>query len=326
MRRWLGPVLGLALAACAAPAPAPLPQAPLPAGGAIRIDAAPVAEHPANVSTICEGLCADWTFVGGLQLTSADTARLHGLSDVEVLSDGRLVAVSDEGDLLRARLLLDAQGRPTGLADATLEPLAGLDGRPLQSKADGDAEGLAVLANGDLLVSFERRHRIWRYPAQGGPPQAVNAPKAAFPENGGMEALAADPDRGPGAYLTGGEDSGQTWTCALTEPCQAGPQLDLEAGFGLVAARRLPGGRTAWLLRSYSPATGNVIRIRILDRAGSLVGTKSISRPDAVDNFEGLAAVPGPDGAVRFYLLSDDNFSASQRTLLFAYDWRPRTP
>ena len=45
--------------------------------------------------------------------------------------------------------------------------------------------------------------------------------------------------------------------------------------------------------------------------------------PLTVDNFEGLAAVPGKDGAVRFYLISDDNFSSSQRPLLVAFDWKP---
>lgn len=326
MRRWLGPALSLVLAACAAPAPAPLPKAPLPAGGAIRIDARPVAERPANVTTICDGPCLDWTFQGGVELTSSDTSRFHGLSDLEVSADGKVVAVSDEGDLLHARLVLDAQGRLTGLADGKLTPLAGLDGKPLQGKADGDAEGLALLAGGDLLISFERNHRIWLYPAAGGAPRVVNAPNEAFPENDGMEALAADPDRGPTAYVTGGEASGQTWTCAVGTPCKAGPQLDLAEGVGLVAMRRLPEGRTAYLLRSFSVATGPVIRLRVLDRAGRLVGSKSISRPDAVDNFEGLAALPRPDGSVRFYILSDDNFSAIQRTLLFAYDWRPAPP
>jgi hypothetical protein len=35
--------------------------------------------------------------------------------------------------------------------------------------------------------------------------------------------------------------------------------------------------------------------------------------------------VPRADGAIRFYLLSDDNFSKLQRTLLLAFDWRPQT-
>ena len=48
----------------------------------------------------------------------------------------------------------------------------------------------------------------------------------------------------------------------------------------------------------------------------------SLRRPLTVDNFEGLAAVPGQDGAIRFYVISDDNFSSRQRTLLLAFDWK----
>jgi hypothetical protein len=44
----------------------------------------------------------------------------------------------------------------------------------------------------------------------------------------------------------------------------------------------------------------------------------------AVDNFEGLAAVPRPDSGVRFYQISDDNALVRQRTLQLAFDWRPR--
>jgi hypothetical protein len=41
-----------------------------------------------------------------------------------------------------------------------------------------------------------------------------------------------------------------------------------------------------------------------------------------VDNFEGIAAKEMPDGRVRLYLISDDNFSANQRTLLMVFDIR----
>ena len=39
-----------------------------------------------------------------------------------------------------------------------------------------------------------------------------------------------------------------------------------------------------------------------------------------IDNFEGIAAKELPDGRVRLYVISDDNFSLSQRTLLFVFD------
>jgi hypothetical protein len=146
-----------------------------------------------------------------------------------------------------------------------------------------------------------------------------------FPYNEGMEALAPDPDHGPDAYFTGGETTGRIWSCTLTGACAEGPRVGLAMGFGLVAARRLPQGRTAWLLRAFNPITHSVIRLRITDAAGGVVDEMELRRPLTVDNFEGLAAVPGKDGAIRFYLISDDNFSSNQRTLLLAFDWKRPT-
>lgn len=224
---------------------------------------------------------------------------------------------------MKAKVALDAQGRLTGLTDARLTALVGLDAKPLQGKDNRDSEGLAVMANGDLLISFERHDRIWLYPKNGGAPRAVPSPAVTFPFNEGMEALAPDPGRGSDAYFTGGETTGRTWTCTLTSACVDGPTVDLALGFGLVAARRLPDGRTAWLLRAFNPVTRSVIDLRITDAAGHLVDRMELRGPLTVDNFEGLAAVPGADGSLRFYLISDDNFSNSQRTLLLAFDWKP---
>ena len=243
-------------------------------------------------------------------------------SDAGALRDLARRYFGDEGDLLRAKIMLDAAGRLTGLTDARLTVLSGLDGKPLQGKDNRDSEGLALMANGDLLISFERQDRIWLYPKTGGPPRAVPSPQVKFPFNEGMEALAPDPDKGPGAYFTGGETTGRTWSCTLTTACVDGPTVSLSLGFGLVAARRLPQGRTAWLLRAFNPITRSVIQLRITDSAGQVVDMMELRGPLTVDNFEGLAAVPEPDGGVRFYLISDDNFSSSQRTLLLAFDWK----
>jgi hypothetical protein len=49
-----------------------------------------------------------------------------------------------------------------------------------------------------------------------------------------------------------------------------------------------------------------------------------LAPPLTVDNFEGMTAVIDAAGKTRFYLVSDDNASSSQRTLLLAFDWRPR--
>jgi hypothetical protein len=68
------------------------------------------------------------------------------------------------------------------------------------------------------------------------------------------------------------------------------------------------------------PAAGLDAKPPTLD--GSLLAT--LESPSAVDNFEAIAAVPGrTPGTVRLYMLSDDNFSDNQRTLLYAFDWTP---
>ena len=318
MRPLAAALAALLLAACGQPT-AELPRAPVPAGPGIAIEAQAVPLNPANPAQAAVG---DFVYAGGVKLTSAQTSRLHGLSDLDVQPDGSLTAVGDEGDLLRARVVLDDSGRLNGLADARLTDLVGLDGKPLQGKDNRDSEGLALLPSGDLLISFERKDRIWLYPKDGGPPHAVPSPAIQFPYNEGMEALAPDSQRGPDAYFTGGETTGRTWSCTLTAPCVEGPKVGLGVGFGLVAARRMPQGRTAWLLRAFNPVTRSVIQLEITDQTGNVIDMMQLRGPLTVDNFEGLAAVAGKDGAVRFYLISDDNFSSTQRTLLLAFDWK----
>ncbi|HEX5379730.1 MAG TPA: esterase-like activity of phytase family protein [Phenylobacterium sp.] len=308
----------LLLASCAQPPAAP--RTPVAAGPGITIHAEAAALNPSDPSQDHIGA---FVYAGGLVLSSTDTARLHGLSDLKVLPGGRLVSNSDDGDLLEARLTLDPKGRLVGLADARIAPLGGPDGKPLQGKQEADSEGLAILADGDRLISFERHNRILLYPAKGGPPHEVPAPDAQFPENGGMEALTQDPAAGPDAYVVGGEDSGQTWNCTLAKGCAAGRLIPKPAEFGLVAMAPLPGGGMAHMLRAWDPLRGSRIALVVADAKGAEIDRLELARPFTVDNLEGVAVVPAKDGTIRFYLISDDNFMPSQRTLLLAFDWKP---
>ncbi len=314
----LGALIALAGLAACAPSPVSLPAAPVASGSSISVQTVSV---PLNPEAPGQTAIGGFAYAGGVQLSSTETARFHGLSDLSVSDDGKITAISDEGDLIEGRLVFEG-GQLSGLADVTLRPLSGLDGQPLPNKEMSDAEGLAILASGDRLVSFERQSRIWLYPANGGPPRAVPAPEADFPLNGGLEALAADPERGPDAYVAGGEESGQTWRCKLASPCVAGPKVDKAPEFGLVAMRRLPGDQSAYLLRAWDPLRGNRIVLSVTGAAGELARLE-MTKPLTVDNFEAVDFVPRPQGGYRVYILSDDNFSASQRTLLLAFDWTP---
>lgn len=290
------------------------------AGPAITVTAQAI---PLNTRDPSQTRLGDFTYAGGLVLTSDNTARLHGLSDLKVLSGNRIISESDEGDLLEARLVLDAKGRLTGLTDARMSVLTGPDGAPLQGKNESDAEGIAVLPDGDRLISFEEHDRILNYPAKGGRPHAVNSPDVAFRHNLGMEALAADPAVAPDAYVVGQEDTGQTWICRLSAPCVTDRKVDLPLAAGLTAVAPLPLGRTAYLIRAWDPVRGSRVSLLVLDAKGAQVSRIELEQPLSVDNFEGLGAVPQPSGDIRFYLISDDNFSARQRTLLLAFDWTP---
>ena len=321
------------LGQCGKRLPPPTPLVPVAAGPEIRLVNSPV---PLNAADPAQTAVGRFVYAGGVQLTSPDTSRLHGLSDLKIGSDGELTAVSDDGDLFEARLQLDATGRLAGLSDGKLSPLRDQDGRAVQGKAEGDAEGLAVMANGDRLVSFERHHRIWLYAAQAGGKWAtarpVNAPATIFPDNEGMEALTAYPAAGPDAYLVGGEE-GEVWLCRLSVACRGvAAQSPPDFTWGLTAFAGFEGAAIATLHRAYDPLRGMRAQVRFvvdpLAPAARQVVAATLTLDGALtrDNFEGLALTRTAAGATRLYLLSDDNFSPTQRTLLLAFDWTPPPP
>ncbi|HZV85860.1 MAG TPA: esterase-like activity of phytase family protein, partial [Brevundimonas sp.] len=130
------------------------------------------------------------TFAGGLQLVLEPESPLHSLSDLKLIDEDDFVAVTDTGDLVRGRLRLDGGGRLRGADSLRYRRLKSIDGAPITDKAEGDAEGLFLTPNGDLVVSFERLHRLWSYgPLDGvvNRPGPLPSPDAVFPLNDGME-------------------------------------------------------------------------------------------------------------------------------------------
>lgn len=268
------------------------------------------------------------TYAGGVEITSGFN-RLHGLSDIKFIEADSFYAVSDEGLLVRGRVRLDTAGRLIGVEGVQVRPLTDPDGLPLLPKYLADAEGLAILPGGDLLVSFERAHRAWRYDREGRWLDERVIPDFAFTDNDGMEGIAS---AGGDAFWAAGENGG-LWLCLIREcretmsPPDLVPSDDDLRVTSLVADPH----QGLWALMRAYHADRNTNTIEI---AGLLVGHGHYNRPEThfwmpvasftapatVDNFEGIAAVRRPDGGVRLYILSDDNFNDSQRTLLLAFD------
>ena len=311
------------LAALALAASLTVPIASQRDDAAVDVRTVPV---PLNTQDPTQARIGAFTYAGGLEIRGVSTDRLHGLSDLAVLPDGRLIAVSDEGNLFEARIVLDARGRLSSLSDARLERLIDLDGKPLQGKKQSDAEGLAVLPNGDRLISFERNHRIWRYPAAGGRPVAVGAPTEAFPANEGIESVAAYSFAGAGAFLAGSE-GGKVWLCNMADGCRitmVGSMVPSAYGLTAMAAYGNDGALVL-LARAYDAKRGPRAIVRLLGRRAiempRVIAELMITAPLTRDNFEGIAVVPQARGALRLYLVSDDNFSRTQHTYLLAFDW-----
>lgn len=309
----------LALSACAGMGGGPVPYVAAVDGWI----AAETAVRPVGLGLGGADLADGVRFAGGVELAAPAGSPLHGLSDLKLTGgDGGFVTVSDSGDLVRGRIRLDATGRLEGVDALSYRRLTLTDGQPIDAKPMGDAEGLAVLPDGRLLISFERNHRIWSYgrlPSLSARPVAVRRPDAVFAGNDGMEGLAASPS----GWIVAGEGGG-VWDCAaracrtITPP----PATTLsDAGYRITGMDRDPSG-DGWFVveRAFSLAAGPRARIRRMTRDGALGPVLiELKLPGTTDNFEGVAA-EARGGGTRLYILSDDNANPLQRTLLLAFD------
>ena len=85
----------------------------------------------------------------------------------------------------------------------------------------------------------------------------------------------------------------------------------MEPNFKLVGA-----DEGYFLFRAYDREAGNRNIIRGPDIEFKL------APPLNVDNFEGIAVQKEATGTTRIYLVSDDNYSSRQRTLLYVFEIR----
>ena len=281
------------------------------------------------------------TWLGGIELQSKSTV-FGGYSGLALDETGtRLVAVSDGGHWLRAHLTTSGK-RPTGLAEVRIGPLLARNGRRLTKKQNMDAEAVTPARpgrlDGDLYISFERNHRIGRFPqtaaAIGAPKRYLRLPAAMkrSTTNKGLEAL---------TVLRGGRYKGRL--VAFTERLldkdgnhmgwilggRASETLALKRlnGFDVTDLAALPDGGLLVLERRFRFSEGVQMRIRRITakdvRPDTLMtGEVLLHARDSltIDNMEGMAVHRGHDGKTVVTLISDDNFNrVLQRTLLLRF-------
>jgi hypothetical protein len=275
-------------------------------------------------------------FRGGLTLKSP-SREFGGLSAMRFLADGaHFISLTDRGKWLSARLTYEGE-HPTGVADAVMAPILGGDGYALAGRGWQDTESIAD-NDGTLYVGIEGANKVLRFDfskdglrARGRP---ISAPLElhTLPKNQGLEALVVVPRNQPigGTLIAiserGLDRAGNIRAFLIGGPTPGVFSVKRSKQFDITDAALLPSGDLLILERSLSWPDGLLIQIRRIPiqdvRPGATVDGVAIFEADLrfeIDNMEGLAVHQFPDGTIVLTLVSDDNFSALQRTLLLQF-------
>ena len=245
-----------------------------------------------------------------------------GLSGLALRSPREAVLVSDKGNWIEMSLEIDA-GRLTGVGDIRLQRILNAEGAPVEEGAV-DAEDLTIdPATGDLWVSFERDHRLWRFTAPSQPPVETVRHRAweNFAENTGIEGLARD-------------DLGRLWAIREASGDYSRPFPIFIWKDGRFAVKRLPRpskhlvtgasfGPDGWLYvteRKFSFTSGFDIRLRRLKYADGEepVAEETLLELLSATNIDNIEAITvwREGGETLILIASDDNMFLLQRNVM----------
>jgi len=272
----------------------------------------------------------------GLVLTSSFRG-FGGLSGLRLDAKGeRFIAISDKGGWFTGRIVY--KGREmTGLDDVEAAPMLGPDGRAITARGWFDSESIA-LDGAFVYIGLERVNQLLRYDFSKGftrsRGEVVPLPPAAkkLPFNKGLEALVMV---GKGFALAGtliaiserGLDAqGNLMAFLIGGPTPGQFAVRRTNNFDVSDAVLLASGDLLILERKFSWLAGIGIRIRRVAlksvAPGAVVDGPSIFDADLgheIDNMEGIDAHVTAEGDTVLTMVSDDNFSMLQRTLLLQF-------
>jgi hypothetical protein len=272
----------------------------------------------------------------GLVLTSRFRG-FGGLSGWRLDAKGeQFISMSDKGTWFTGRIVY--QGREmTGLADVEASPMLGADGKPITARGWFDTEAIAL--DGSLVyIGLERVNQILKFDfAKGGTRsrgEAIAVPPALrkLPYNKGLESLVVVPRGLPlaGTLIAiserGLDSDGDIIGFLIGGPTPGDFAVRRSNNFDISDAVVLRSGDLLILERKFSLLTGVGIRIRRIAlksiQRGATVDGPSIFEADLgheVDNMEGVDAHVTAEGDTVLTMISDDNFSMIQRTLLLQF-------
>lgn len=275
-------------------------------------------------------------FRSGLVLTSSFPG-FGGLSGIRLDSKGeRFISFSDKGSWFTGRIVYQGS-EMTGLADVEAAPMLGADGRPITARGWFDSE-LIALDGPFVYIGLERVNQVLRFDFSEGFTRSrgeiVPMPPAVkkLPFNKGLEALVIVPKGLPLASTLialserGLDANGNLVAFLVGGPSPGQFSVRRTDNFDISDATLLASGELLVLERKFSLVEGVGIRIRRIPlqsiAPGALVDGPAIFQADLgyeIDNMEGIDAFVTPDGDTVLTMVSDDNFSMIQRTLLLQF-------
>lgn len=285
-------------------------------------------------------------YVGGIEYSSPNEA-LGGISGIRVLEGGqRFLAVSDKGGWFTGHISRGEAGNITGIQNAKIAPLRNKKGKIITSKKKGDAEGIEIVGD-QVFVSFERKHRVRNYQLDLDNLDATarsfrsSMKNIGLPNNKGLEAITVlevrDVNRPLKARMAifseNSLDDSENIRGFVSKKRKWKEFAVRKIGeFKITDATLVPSGDILILERQFSISSGPRVRIRRLDASkivpGALVDGEILFEAGLdfeIDNLEGMSAWVNDQGQTILTIVSDNNFSFLQRSLMLEFELMPNT-
>lgn len=265
-------------------------------------------------------------FIAAWELNSRND-NFGGISTLTAMSAGRFIGISDNGMVIGFTLSQMDQ-----LSRTFIRQLPGSRDFGTNYK-DRDSEGVAYDSKSQQFwVSFEGHHAIRRYSRSLSRVTGIARPAEMqnWPKNKGAETIIRLND-GKFVVIAESVESG-THPALLFSGDPMDPRTRITSfrvrpptGYRVTDASQLPDGRIVLLNREIGFPKGFSAKVLLLDpgplRPGDVVSAiviASLAPPVLVDNMEGIAVTT--DGKANYlWLISDNNFSIFQRTILMKF-------